>query len=196
MTSNADIQIVAALEKLMQVQRILLWDVSKKEGLSPIQIQFLIYVGRYPEELCRVSSLAVEFDLTKATVSDAVSTLEDKGLLSKLREKEDKRSYVLRLTPKGKKLAERINGWQSALLRSISRFDAREKEPVMIFLMELIKSLFDDGVITVARMCIACENLKRRDGEGQPFQCRLTGRSIDAAGLTMGCEFYKSSRPE
>ncbi len=191
---NGDIDrtIAAALDKLTQVQRILLWDIAKHEKLSPIQIQFLLHLQRYPDALRTVSVLAREFDLTKATVSDALSALEDKGIIARERDEADRRSHIVRLTAKGARLADRVGPWQDALVRHIGRLPRADRERLLGSLMTLIKSLHDDGVISVARMCIACENFVRgRDGE--PHRCVLAGHAIAEADLSIGCAHYRSA---
>ena len=181
--------IASALEKLMQVQRLLLWDITKKEKLSPIQIQFLIYLAKYPPEYCKVSQMAREFDLTKATVSDALNSLEDKGYVKKVREANDKRSHVISLTRKGKQAESRIHGWQDILVSHIKEFPMEQKEQFIIFLMELIQALYRDGVISVARMCITCENFS--PGEGGRHHCLLTDKYLNDSELSIGCAHHR-----
>lgn len=187
-----DRKIVDALDKLTRVHRTMLWEVAKTENLSPIQIQFLEYINRYPSKLCKVSTLAREFDLTKATVSAAVSSLEEKCLLRKLRESNDKRSYVLKLTPEGKRIVKRLLHWSDAMVKHIEKFSDEDKSRVMLFLMELIKSLFDDGVVEIAHVCIACTNFVRDADKSspKPHFCRLTNRSISNSELNIGCSSY------
>ena len=190
---NIDINIASCLEKLTQVQRVLLWDIAKKENLSPIQIQFLIFLNKHSDDLRKVSVLAEEFDLTKATVSEAVSNLVDKGLLIKVRMKEDKRSYILDFTRDGIKLVKKIMSWQDVLVSHLGKIPIKEKENVNLVLIELIRSLFNDGVITIARMCLTCENI-RKCSSGKSYRCSLTGRSFTDNEINIGCDFYKSIR--
>ncbi|TAL35194.1 MAG: MarR family transcriptional regulator [Spirochaetes bacterium] len=189
---DADFKIVAALDKLSQVQRILLWDAAKNENLSPIQIQFIQFIQQYPAALRRVTVLAREFDLTKATVSDAVSALEAKGLVAKSRDDEDHRTVTLSLTSAGKRIAARLTGWQDALYRHIAELDAPRKEELSRMLMGLIKALFEDGVIRVARMCLACGNFRidAYAASAKPHLCGLTGNAISDEEFSYGCAHY------
>jgi DNA-binding MarR family transcriptional regulator len=193
-TGSVERRIVASLDKLTRVYRLLLWDAAKEEGLSPLQVQFLLCLKDHPGTLRTVSALAGEFDLTKATVSEAVSALEAKGLVAREREGEDRRSRRLRVTPSGGRVARRVAGWAAILEEHIGGFPRGTKEAVMLFLMELIKSLFDDGVISVTRMCLACENFERNaetgDG-GKLHRCRLTGKLLADAELTIGCPGHR-----
>jgi DNA-binding MarR family transcriptional regulator len=193
---DIDFKIVAALDKLSQVQRILLWDVAKNENLSPIQIQFIQFIQQFPPAMCRVSVLAREFDLTKATVSDAITTLETKGLVEKTKEENDRRTTLISLTSQGKRIAKRLSGWQDALYRHVAGFKDAEKEKIAGMLMDLIKGLFEEGVIRVARMCLACGNfrLEAFTGSDKPHMCGLTGSAIGDQDFSFGCAHY--SAPE
>lgn len=191
---NAAKKILSAMEKLMQVQRILLWDVAKIEGLSPIQIQFLIYLGRYRGNLCTVSSIALEFDLTKATVSDAINALVGKGMVSKRRGGSDRRCNVISLTAKGKNTLKRIASWQDRLLECVNSFSETEKSSTLLFLMKLIKLLYDDGIISRARLCITCENFIKGADDARRDHCRLTGKALISGDVTIGCENYQLPR--
>ena len=192
---NIDVKIALSLEKLMQVQRILLWEVAKKENLSPIQIQILIFINSHKDDLCKISILANEFDLTKATVSDAVSNLENKGLINKTRLENDKRSYVLQLSAAAKKLIKKINNWQSDLISQIGKFPTKEKEIALGFFTQLIKHLFDNKIISIARMCLTCENIIIGSST-EPHVCKLTGRNFYNDSIEIDCANYTSSKSE
>lgn len=85
-TQNNDFtsKIVAGLERVSEVFRLLLWQHSKVIGLSPIQIQILMFVEYHAEDLCNVSYLAKEFNVSKPTISDAVKVLKKKSSLTNI----------------------------------------------------------------------------------------------------------------
>jgi DNA-binding MarR family transcriptional regulator len=190
--SDIEYKITTALEKITQVEGTVLRDIAKRENLSPIQIQFLIHLSKYPLHPHTVSSLAREFDLTKATVSEAIQALENKNLITKSREEGDRRSYDIALTTEGKNTTSRIQSWENTLIKHLHRFPPKDKRRVFLFLAELIKSLYDDGVITIPRMCIACKNLEIRSGR-KKYYCTLTERTLPVGGM-VGCEHYTSER--
>ena len=78
---NIDGRIVAALERISQAFRVLLWQESKDFSLSPIQIQVLIFLLHHSIDKCKVSYLADEFNMTKATISETVKILEQQKLI-------------------------------------------------------------------------------------------------------------------
>ena len=66
---NIDGRIVAALERISQAFRVLLWQESKDFSLSPIQIQVLIFLLHHSIDIFKVSYIADEFNLYKATIN-------------------------------------------------------------------------------------------------------------------------------
>jgi len=75
--TNLDYKIVAGLEQLSQVFRILLWEKAKEHSLSPIQIQLLIFIRHHSADKTTISYLAQELNFTKPTISDAIKVLEE-----------------------------------------------------------------------------------------------------------------------
>jgi DNA-binding MarR family transcriptional regulator len=186
---DVDIKLVAALERLSQVFRVRLREEAWERDLSPTQAQFLIYLLYHDVELRRVSQLAREFDLTKATVSDAVASLETKGLVQREQWPEDRRVVTLQLTPDGEKLATTLSEWADPVREHLGRFSPQEREAVMRFLIELIGSLQRSGLITVARMCVTCRFFRQdlHPGEASPHHCGLLDVPLGGADLRVDC---------
>jgi DNA-binding MarR family transcriptional regulator len=186
---DVDAKIVAALERLAQVFRARLREEAWKHDLSPTQVRFLIYLLHHDVELRRVSQLAREFDLTQATVSDAVASLETKGLVERELWPEDRRIVTLRLTPDGERLATKLSRWADPIKEHLERFSPEEREAVMRFLIELIGSLQRSGLITVARMCVTCKFFRQdiHPGEHSPHHCGLLDVPLGRADLRVDC---------
>jgi DNA-binding MarR family transcriptional regulator len=186
---DVDTKIVAALERLSQVFRVRLREEAWERDLSPTQAQFLIYLLYHDVELRRVSQLAREFDLTKATVSDAVASLETKRLVQREQWPEDRRVVTLRLTPDGEKLATILSEWADPVREHLERFSPEERKAVMRFLVGLIGSLQRSGLITVARMCVTCRFFLQdiHPDEPAPHHCGLLGVPLSGADLRVDC---------
>ena len=103
-TNDISSKIVAGLERISEVFKSLLWEKAKSNGLSPIQIQILIFINFHKQKLCNVSHLAKEFNVTKPTISDAIKVLDKKGLITKDFSSADNRSYLIDLSSNGKKM--------------------------------------------------------------------------------------------
>ncbi len=186
---DVDGKIVASLERLSQVFRLLLREEAQKRGLSPIQAQFLVHLLFHDVELRRVGRLAEEFGLTRATVSDAVGSLEEKGLIQRDPWPEDRRVVTLRLTPAGEKLAAELSTWANIVKEHLTASSPEEKEVVMRFLMRLIASLQKAGVITVVRMCATCRFFRRdaHPGSDSPHHCALLDAPLAGSDLRVDC---------
>ena len=151
-----DNRLVTTLEKLSEVFRIMLWDHAKKTGLSPIQIQILVFIRQHKEPLRRVAHLAREFNMTKATISDAVKVLEEKGLISKSVDPDDARSQVLKLTVTGSKMAADLSSFDEPLLVQIRKMDPETKVEYYESTLTLIQQLVNAGTLNQQRMCYSC----------------------------------------
>ena len=186
---DVNAKIVAALERLSQVFRSRLREEAWARDLSPTQAQFLIYLLYHDVELRRVSQLAREFDLTQATVSDAVASLETKGLVRREQWPEDRRVVTLWLTPEGEKLATTLSEWADPVRERLERFPPQEREAAMHFLIGLIGSLQRSGLITVARMCVTCSFFRQdiHPGEASPHHCALLDVPLGRADLRVDC---------
>ena len=77
-------KIVVGLERISEAFKGILWEHAKVIGLSPTQIQILIFIAYHKTKLCNVSHLAKEFNITKPTVSDAVRVLNNKKYIINL----------------------------------------------------------------------------------------------------------------
>src|ERR671933_1896592 len=117
---DVDSKIVAALERLSRVFLLLLREKAQEHDLSPIQAQFLVHLLFRDIELRRVGRIAEEFGLTRATVSDAVGSLEKKGLIERDPWPEDKRVATLRLTHRGEEVGRGLSTWANAVEEGLS----------------------------------------------------------------------------
>lgn len=192
---DPDSKVVAALERLAQALRVRLGQFGRTYGLSPIQVQFLCYLLYQPEERRRVSVLARDFHLTKATVSDAVAALEAKGLITRRTAADDRRTAVLALTPTGRRLARRLAAWADVVRDRLGFATPEEKAVVLRFLMRLIVELQEAGLITVARMCLTCRYFRPdvHPSTLSPHHCTLLDRPLGPATLRLDCPEYEAA---
>lgn len=191
---DIDDKIVQAFERISSALRILLWDLAKEEGLSPLQIQFLLYLSSHSADFCTVSNLAKEFGLTRATVSDTIKVLLEKGLVIKKSHEKDGRIFTLRLTKEGKRQTKKLDHWMNVIKENLKHFPPQIKETVIIFLMEFIRSLQKAGIIKVARMCISCRHFQKNvhPDKEKPHHCILTDTPIGVKDIKIDCFRHES----
>ncbi|HMR18878.1 MAG TPA: MarR family winged helix-turn-helix transcriptional regulator [Sphingobacterium sp.] len=179
-------KIVASLERVAQAFRVLLWQESKEFALSPIQVQVLIFLRYHSSEKRKVSYLADEFNMTKATISDTIKTLEQKKLITKAYEPFDTRSYVINLTPRGEDIADKTSFFTKEIRTPIDSLHPDDKENLLLSLIGIIRHLNNTGVITIQRMCTTCSYYRTFD-EGQKHFCGLLNQELHVTDLRMDC---------
>ncbi|MEQ8688597.1 MAG: MarR family winged helix-turn-helix transcriptional regulator [Imperialibacter sp.] len=189
---NTDSRIIAALERISQAFRVLLWNESKELSLSPIQIQVLIFLLHHSDEKRKVTYLADEFNMTKPTISDTIKSLEQKGLISKAYEPHDTRSYVIHLTNEGKAIAGRTAAFSNQIQVPINKLKADDKENLLLSLIGVIDHLNKTGVITIQRMCLSCVHFKPGEGK-QPHFCKLLNKNLENSELRIDCPEHQLS---
>ncbi len=183
---STESKIVASLERISQSFRVLLWQESKAFSLSPIQVQVLIFLLYHDSDKRKVSYLADEFNMTKATISDTVKVLEQQALITKAYEPHDTRSYIMHLTPKGKAMAEQTSLFTRELQEPITKLHPDDKENLMLSLFRVIAHLNRSGVITIQRMCMSCAYYQPSD-DGQTHFCKLLNQQLHVNDLRIDC---------
>lgn len=150
--------ILAALERVGEAFRVMLWDTAKEYGLSPIQVQSLIFLHTHDESMATVTYLSKEFNVTKATMSDVIRVLTEKKLVVKKDNPNDSRAQVLKLTAQGKKTAAASGSFANIMLPQIGQLTDRQQTEMRTFLLNLIHHLYKENVITMQRMCYTCSH--------------------------------------
>lgn len=181
---SAESKIIAALERIAQAFRVLLWQESKAFSLSPIQVQTLIFLHYHSAGKRKVGYLADEFNMTKATISEVVKTLEQKKLIRREYEPSDTRSYRIHLTPEGMQMADKTSCFTRQLQTPIDQLAAPDKEMLLLSLMDIIYALNQSGLITIQRMCRTCSYYRQPEGS---HYCTLLQKPLAATMLRLDC---------
>lgn len=184
-------KIVVSLERIAEAFRVLLWQKSKAHALTPIQIQILIFLLHHNEDKRKVSILAKEFNMTKATISEAIKTLEQKKLITKSYLREDTRSYQIHLTDAGKELATEISLFTKEIHAPIMALPEEAKNQLLLNLLSIIDHLYKAGVISLQRMCFTCLNYEYRDSQQAHF-CKLLNQELHPSNLRVNCQEHQA----
>lgn len=176
-------KIVAGLERISESFRVLLWDKAKAYGLSPMQLQIMIFLKYHPPAKSTVSYLAREFNVKLPTISDAVKTLENKGMIERTRNASDTRSSIIRLTSVGAEISENVEDFANPVKQAVFTLPSSEKEDLWQSLSEIIFKLNQAGSLTVQRMCFNCKYYETEEG---PF-CKLLDKPLSPADIRLDC---------
>lgn len=188
--ANLDYKIVAGLERLSQVFRILLWEKAKEYSLSPIQIQLLIFIQHHSKEKTTISYLAQEFKFTKPTISDAIKVLEQKKLIKKYTDNTDTRSYNIQLTIEGRKIVTQTENYANPLTTIIAKANEKDKVVLWQTISTLIIKLNKLEVISVQRTCFNCKHYATKD---KIHFCNLLNQKLDTKDIRIDCMEFEYS---
>ena len=185
---GVDPKLVAAIDRLGQALRVQMGRVARMYGLTSTQLQLLVRLRVDPPERRRVGALAAEFDVTLPTVSDAISTLERKGLVEREREPSDGRGVRIMLTERGHDVAEAADAWQVRAQTILGGVTEPDKERALGFLLGLLAELHREGLVSVARMCPTCRFFREGAGRSEGMhRCAFLDLELGAGDLRVDC---------
>ncbi|KXX71124.1 MarR family winged helix-turn-helix transcriptional regulator [Flammeovirga sp. SJP92] len=186
---NIESKIVNGLERLSEALKALLWEKAKTYGISPIQIQILLFVAKHKREICNVSYLAKEFNVTKATISDAVRVLIKKEYLEKDYSPTDNRRYNLLVTSSGEDLVQQLSGYADVFNKELSSFNEQELANIFDTLSKLIFQLNQKGIIQVQRTCYNCKYYSGDKKENH--HCNLLNSKLKGDEIRIDCDEFE-----
>ena len=184
---NVSYKIIAGLDRISQALRYLMWENGKQHGLTPIQMQCLIFLRFHDESKNRTGLLAREFDVTPTTISQAIKTLIGKGYVEKKPLPTDARIQILHLTSLGEKICASIHEWANGLLVLLDAFSTEERENAFQFILQFIASLQQAEIISTARQCPTCRFFRPNSEHKSTFYCKLLERHLEPADLRLDC---------
>ena len=188
--NNISHKIIVGFERISEVFKILLWEKAKLVGLSPIQIQILIFIAYHKQNLCNVSHLAKEFNITKPTISDAVRILDKKGIITKDYSSNDNRSYSIKLSNFGKNIVAEIENFANPLKSQLKSIQQTDLEKLFETLSKLIYQLNSNGILTVQRTCYGCKYYDK--AENQDY-CNLLDKELLNTEIRLDCSEYEAT---
>lgn len=189
--SNLELEnkILNGLERISETLKALLWEKAKLYGLSPIQIQILLFISNHRIDLCNVSYLAKEFNVTKATISDAVKMLLKKRYIKKDFSPIDKRRYNLMPTNIGNKLAHKVIDYAKPISDELSVLKKEELANIFQSISKLIYQLNQKDIIQVQRTCFKCKFYS--GNKRNKHYCELIQTSLKNSEIRLDCNEFE-----
>lgn len=181
-------RVTHSLLRLGTAMRSQAWEWAESVGLTPTQGEILMLLVQRKTPL-RLSEIARETALTAATTSDAVSTLEAKGLIEKRRAFDDGRALAVRLTARGRSAAKRAQQWPEFLNAAIDKLGDDEQAVFYRTLLKMIRQLEVQGDMPANRMCMSCSHFDpSKNARKVPHRCISFDQPIDNIELRLDCE--------
>jgi DNA-binding MarR family transcriptional regulator len=188
-------QVVAGLEKIGLAMKSRTWRREGRSGLGPLQRQVLGVLRSQPKQLAQVSQIAEELAVKLPTASEAVATLERKRLVRRRRSSSDGRVVTVELSAKGLRALVGNPHKPGPLATAIASLSSREQASMLTGLIKVIRSLQEQGEISVARMCVSCHYFQpnRYDDPAQPHHCGYVNAPLGDMTLRLNCPDYEAA---
>lgn len=185
-----DRKLLAAVERLARGIRVARQEIATDHNLSLLQLQVL-------EELHagggrRIGEIAAELYVTQPTVSDAIATLEKKGIIERSPDPADGRAVVVTTTPRGAHLAKAVAKELAPLMDDRRSTSDREQASALHVILEEIRRLQDNGMISVNRSCLSCHH-HRPPMDGSAGHCLLLDQELFDRDLRVSCPDHQSA---
>jgi len=186
--TSLDARLLLSLQRLSDMLKAIQWEQARNLGITPLQLQILLFTGHHTAAVNKVAYIATELQLSRPTVSDAGAVLVNKGLLRIEEDPKDRRSYSFQLTDAGQQMLELAEKYTSELEAILAKRPANEKSNLYQSLFTIIAGLFDNEKGGMQRMCYSCAyydgNKKRQHA------CRLLQKKLDSAELQIDCVYH------
>ena len=191
--------ITTGLTKVAAALRSQAWEGGSARKLTPTQGQIVVLLAERETKVICLNDVASELCLTAATASDAVMTLVAKKLVKKERSPDDQRVLVLMLTAAGRREAQQIAGWTEVVRAGVRSLTTEEQAVFLRGLTKVMYSLQEQGVISVARMCVGCTYFQpyAHMDSARPHHCGFVNKPMGDGQLRLEClDFIPGSQPD
>ncbi|MGF6302071.1 DNA-binding MarR family transcriptional regulator [Paraburkholderia sp. WC7.3d] len=186
-------RVTHSLLRLSTAMRSQAWEWAEGAGLTPTQGEILVLLMQRKGPM-RLGEIARETALTAATTSDAVSTLETKGLVEKRRALDDGRALAVRLTARGRTAAKRAVQWPDFLSKAVGTLRDDEQAVFYRTLLKTIYQLEAQNTIPSHRMCLNCTHFQpSKNPKKTPHHCALLDLNMADTDLRLDCSVHETA---
>lgn len=182
--------ITIALYRIGQAVGILLRRKGLEHGLSPTQVQALLFLSYARPGVCTIGGLAQRLSCTPATASGVVDALEDRGLVVREPWPQHRRTITLRLTSEGTRLVGQVDDALDDLEAVIRELPEEEQTSLLRATQRVVRRLAERGHVVIYEMCWNCNffrpNAHPEDPAG-PHHCAFMDAPLPEADTYTEC---------
>ncbi|MGF1467559.1 MAG: MarR family winged helix-turn-helix transcriptional regulator [Sandaracinaceae bacterium] len=185
MPANAT-RLHALLERLSAVFRASLRETATRHGLKLVQLEALVYLATANRYSDTPAALTEYLGVTKGTVSQTLTALARRGLLTKAPDREDARVRHCHLTAEGRRIARAA--YPADVLVGLGANEGAEDA-----LEALLRRLQRANGLRTFGVCHTCRFFQPRGAGGR---CGLTGEALSRLEVTKICREHQDPTPE
>ena len=183
-------QISIVLYRIAQAIDLLMRERGKVMGLSPTQIQSLLFLRYARPGVRTIGGLANRLGVTYATSSGVADALERKHLIQRVPLPEDQRVIMLGLTPQGESKAEMLGDVLDEIEAAVNSLPDAEQAALLRATQTIVRRLQTAGYVRVYEMCWGCQFFRRHahlnDPRG-PHHCAFMDAPLPEPNTYLEC---------
>jgi len=157
------------------------------DSFKPVQWQALLYLSQANVFSRNATALGEYLGITKGSLSQTLSTLEQRGLLRKRTDKKDKRLVHLELTAAGVRTLN--DNPLLELSKSIGKLNAPRRQELATSLETILSERLNQNDRRPFGQCRNCRYLKK---ERDQYHCGLLNEPLEAAGTNLICAEFEA----
>lgn len=183
-------RITIALYRITQAIDSLFRERGRLMGLSPAQIQSLLFLKYARPGVRTIGGLTDRLGVTYATSSDVVNALEAKRLIKRIRSREDQRVVALRLTPKGEEKVGMLEDVLDEIEAAVNALPEAEQTTLLRGTQAIVLRLQRAGYVKVYDMCWNCQFFQKDahpDNPHGPHHCAFVDAPLSEANSYLEC---------
>lgn len=173
-----------ALVLLERLARLLQND-AHREGLKPTQWEALRFLGRANRFSRSPGAVTAYLGMTKGTVSQTLTALERKGLISKVAVPADRRNVRIELTRKSRALLKKDP--LVDLETAAQRLKTGQRADLRVLLSNLLGEALQQRGGRPFGACRTCRYFERDAEDGKPHRCGLLDEPLSMADSELVC---------
>ena len=157
------------------------------QGVRPVQFEALNYLSQCNRYSDTPQAVAEYLGLTKGTVSQTLKILEEKGLLLKRDDKNDKRDVHLKPTARGRRLIAQVVPSKS-VATGMARLPVSEQHGMAQVLQQVLRTIQQANGLKTFAPCHTCRFNQQREGG---YFCELTQEPLVEDELSQLCREHQ-----
>jgi DNA-binding MarR family transcriptional regulator len=187
---DLDARLLLSLQRLSDMLKAMQWEQARSLGITPLQLQILLFVGYHTPDVNKAANIATELQVSRPTISDAVGSLVTKNLLLMSADRRDRRSYSLVLTEAGIQLMEKAGEYMGQLEDVLDKRPAQEKSILYQSVYSIITGLITPEKGGVQRMCYNCAHYS--GNKKRQHECLFLKKPLLSSELQLDCPVHSS----
>lgn len=191
-------RLIEGVERLSGLQRLDERQATGPSGLNPTQLALLRLLKRHAPKGLRTKTIARELGLRQPTVTDSLSALERKSLVTRLSDPQDKRAALIHLTPDGQAALSHVDSKMTRLETALAALSRKEQAALLHIMIKMIRSLLQDEAMPAQRMCVTCRHFRphKTGDQARPHYCEFVRAPFGTADLQVDCGEHDAASPD